>query len=460
LVYQLRPLANGVRTDHPVPDLPFVDDSHLPLDEGPEAIEAVGRHQGEGMWGRFDGDHDGSWRAFTTDPIRHDLGWVVRYHPQYGRTVLLMRDDETAEMHNEWWGDPLLFRAGGYWWDGATWYRPGQIWDPVQQDYERRKAAAALTVTAEDLLDAGADPDRAHVATIADFDPDASAPGNWRDHLALWAGLRTAREDARPLSQCVVTLASPELAADQLIGLQEMAALGEIAASTLRAYIARDESSVPLPQATVTGRGLWAKAVALDWSEARRRSAEGVRAVISAGDRDELPPGAAEVRDRFAKDFFHSLWDRPDIRKRWVLRQRNATSVHEVADALAWSVAASLDRIQPTNILGPTIRHAVLDDFATGLDLHARRNRKEEISWSDLTLTRPVARMLDWLIRHHPDSAQSTIGDILRETENRWKIPAKETGRALHSSLSMDGNLDKAALAEYLKRVLPTECFS
>src|SRR5262249_49929890 len=40
LVYQLRPLANGTRTDHPVPDLPFVDDSHLPLDEGPEAIEA------------------------------------------------------------------------------------------------------------------------------------------------------------------------------------------------------------------------------------------------------------------------------------------------------------------------------------------------------------------------------------------------------------------------------------
>ena len=23
----------------------------------------------------------------------------------------------------------LLFRAGGYWWDGATWYRPGQVWD-------------------------------------------------------------------------------------------------------------------------------------------------------------------------------------------------------------------------------------------------------------------------------------------------------------------------------------------
>lgn len=42
LVYAMRPLANGLRTDHPVPGLPFVDDSHLPLDDGPDAIEAVG----------------------------------------------------------------------------------------------------------------------------------------------------------------------------------------------------------------------------------------------------------------------------------------------------------------------------------------------------------------------------------------------------------------------------------
>ncbi|MEU9927372.1 hypothetical protein ACFYT5_00180 [Streptomyces anulatus] len=52
-------------------------------------------------------------------------------------------------------------------------------------------------------------------------------------------------------------------------------------------------------------------------------------------------------------------FDRPDVRKRWVLRQRNKESVAEVADALAWSVAVSLDEIVPTEHLGRTVRAAV-----------------------------------------------------------------------------------------------------
>ncbi len=73
------PRANGLRTDHAVPGLPFIDDSHIPLDEGPEAIEAVGRHEMSGMWGRYDENcDDGGWHAFTTDSLNHSLGWVVR----------------------------------------------------------------------------------------------------------------------------------------------------------------------------------------------------------------------------------------------------------------------------------------------------------------------------------------------------------------------------------------------
>ncbi|MET9471840.1 IS3 family transposase [Streptomyces sp. NPDC002917] len=53
---------------------------------------------------------------------------------------------------------------------------------------------------------------------------------------------------------------------------------------------------------------------------------------MSAGDRDDLSPGAADVRDRFAADFLGTLWERPDVRKRWILRQRNEASVREVAD--------------------------------------------------------------------------------------------------------------------------------
>ncbi|WP_232542896.1 hypothetical protein [Streptomyces sp. QHH-9511] len=242
----VHPLANGLSTDHPVPGLPFVDDSHIPLDEGPEAIEAVGRHQGDGMWGRYDTSRgSGGWLAFTTDPLDHSLGWSVRYHPDHGRTVLLLRDDDTSSLHSQWDGDQLLLRAGGYWWDGTTWYRPGQVWDPVAQDYERRKARAAVTITAADMLDTRADPAKAAISKVGGFDPAAPAPDNWADHLALWAACRQDRDDARPLDRCVVDVTSPELTGAQLIGVPEMAELGGITASTLRAYISRGNSDVP-----------------------------------------------------------------------------------------------------------------------------------------------------------------------------------------------------------------------
>ncbi|MFE5915002.1 hypothetical protein ACFQ6B_38810 [Streptomyces wedmorensis] len=166
-----------------------------------------------------------------------------------------------------------------------------------------------------------------------------------------------------------VDVVTPELTGAQLIGVPEMAELGGITASTLRAYISRGNSEVPQPQALVGGRDQWARAVADDWVEARQRSHEGVRAVMSAGDRDQLSRGAAEVRAHFAADFHGTLWGRPDVRKRWVLRARNEDSVREIADALAWNVASSLDRVLPTRLLGPTIEGAVLHDFAEAIDL-------------------------------------------------------------------------------------------
>ncbi|WP_331739765.1 hypothetical protein OG590_39000 (plasmid) [Streptomyces goshikiensis] len=457
----LHPLANGARTDHPVPGLPFVDDSHIPLDEGPEAIEAVGRNQGEGMWGRYDPNRQsGGWHAFTTDPLDHSLGWSVRYHPDHGRTVLLMRDGDTSSLHSTWDGDQLLFRAGGYWWDGSAWYRPGQVWDPVEQDYERRRARAAVTVSATDMLDGRADPGRAHIGKVLTVDPKDPAPENWGDHLALWAKLHQERDGALPLDRCVVDVATPELTGAQLLGVPEMAELGGITASTLRAYISRGNSEVPQPQATVGGRDQWARAVADDWVEKRQRSYEGVKATMSAGDRDELSRGAAEVRDHFAADFQNTLWERPDVRKRWVLRARNQDSVREVSDALAWTVAASLDRIVPTQFLGHTIESAVIHDFADAIDLdrevQARpKGRPRKREWSHLWVSRPVTGMLDWFIRHHPESAHHHIGEITREAHKRWEIPAQDTLYTLRQHLSMDGKLSKADREAFFALLTP-----
>src|SRR5215472_17844507 len=88
-LYSYRAVANGLRTDHPIPDLPFVDDSHIPV-EDPAGIEATGRRHGGQTWGRQDRNRRaGGWLAFTTDPLRHDRAWCVRWHPDHGRAVVL-----------------------------------------------------------------------------------------------------------------------------------------------------------------------------------------------------------------------------------------------------------------------------------------------------------------------------------------------------------------------------------
>jgi hypothetical protein len=452
------PIANGLRTDHPVPGLPFIDDSHLPLEEGPQAIEAVGRQQGrsQGMWGRWDRNRaDGGWRAFTTDPLDHNLAWAVRYHPEHGRSVLLLSDGDTPYLHGQWDGEHLLSRAGGYWWDGTTWYRPGQVFDPVTGTHERRKARMAVTVTAADLLDKHADPSAARIGTVTDFDPEAPRPDNWIDHLALWGRYHQNREDALPLEQCVVDLSSPELTGAQLLGAPELAELGGISASTLRAYISRGSSEVPLPQATIGNRDQWSRAVAQDWVEARQRSYQGVGEAMSAADRDSLSPGAAEVRDRFAADFQHTLFDRPDLRKRWTLRHRNKESVAEVADRLAWSVGASLDQIVPTEPLGNTVQAAVIHDFTDSIEMFAEERASEGTQWWHLNLMPSVAKTLDWYIRCFPGEAHSVIGEIQSQAHKLWQVEAADTLAALQSALSLDGELTEQQRETYFALLEP-----
>ncbi|MER7187316.1 hypothetical protein ABT404_48995 [Streptomyces hyaluromycini] len=62
-----------------LPGLPFVDDSHILLNEGGDAIEAVGHNKGEGMWGRVDEDTaDSGWRAFMGAQGNCATPWGVR----------------------------------------------------------------------------------------------------------------------------------------------------------------------------------------------------------------------------------------------------------------------------------------------------------------------------------------------------------------------------------------------
>jgi hypothetical protein len=446
-LYTFRALANGLHTDHPVPDLPFVDDSHIPV-EDPKAIEATGRRHGTDTWGRFDPVRRfGGWVAFTTDPVRHDLGWVVRWHPEHGRSVLLYRDDDVASVYEDFQGPALLFRAGGYWWDGTTWYRPDQVWDAAGEDWYHRVAPAAATVNAIDMLaTAPSDANRGRVLAIGEAGPDMTPSGWWRDDLARWARERPVWY----LRDSVVNLTAPELAADQMVGTAEMAEIGGIAASTLRAYIARGEADVPAPQASPNGRSLWARPVAEDWAEARQRSPEGIALAVSAErDSGRVPVGLDDLWSRLSGWFYTRLWERPAVRKRWALRWRTEAAVREVSDDLGWLVASSLDRIIPVNALTFTVERAFLDELAEGQQLD-----KADPDPVQYGINRKVAAMLSWLIRHDPARAANAISAITGEAERRLRIPRRVTERSIRVALSLDSNLDADSQREFLSRVL------
>ncbi|TDC10954.1 hypothetical protein E1265_30585 [Streptomyces sp. 8K308] len=174
----------------------------------------------------------------------------------------------------------------------------------------------------------------------------------WTDHLALWAKHRADRDSALPLERCVVKLSAPEFAGDQLLGIQEMADLAGIAASTLRAYISRGEGDVPLPQATISGRSAWSRPVAQDWGTARSRSTDSVVATLATGETNNAP-GVKDLWDRYTEIFRSELFSDPATRKRWAIRWRGEEEVHKVAHRLAWTVAADLDHIIPTSALPP-----------------------------------------------------------------------------------------------------------
>jgi hypothetical protein len=452
-----RALANGLRTDHPIPDLPFVDDSHIPV-EDPAAIEAIGRRHGTDMWGRHDPvRRHGGWIAFTTDPDRHDLAWVVRWHPDHGRSVMVYRDADASGVHMEYQERALLFRSGGYWWDGTTWYRPGQIWDSAGEAYYERAVPAASTVTAADMLTNGrAGPGNSQVMAVTDLDPDAAYEGRWLDDLARWAQER----DLGTLMRSVVTLTAPELGADQMIGAAELAQITGIAPSTLRAYITRGEADVPLPQAVISGRSLWSRPVAEDYAEQRERSPEGIEHTVSSGGgtwSPEVPMGVGEAAAGLARSFHATLWDYRPFRGRWALRWRNPGAVRQVADYLGYDAATYMMRsLIPSDALAVTIRHAILDEFATGLEPGTDSETRPGFIMPP-GITPGIARMLDWFIRHNPASAAACIGAIIGEAERRMNIPRDVTERSLDTALDLDGKLSQEARREFLRRVMTPE---
>jgi hypothetical protein len=454
---QTHPVANGLSTDHPIPNLPFIDDSHLPLTD-PLALEALGRHQGQDMWGRTDPCREsGGWIAFTTDPTEHDFAWVVRWHPDHGRSVVLYRDSDSSDVHATLTQNPaLLFRQGTYWWDGTTWFRPGQIFDLTTETYVRRAVPAATTITAANLLTTGGDATAGRILDIDQITESTTktSPSRWLDDLAAWAQCRKSVS----LADCVVDLSAPELAADQLVSVTAMASYAEIAASTLRAYISRGQGQVPHPQATVANRDFWSRPVAEDWAEARRRSDEGLTNAMSTGQirSSSASPGKAHLFERFSGRFFTSLWENPSTRKRWALRWRSQDSVREVAQDLAWDVAYDLDKALPLTSFAITIKYAILDEIATGRQLDKDLGRSDD-HIGFYGIHHDVACSLAWLICHNPSLARGMVADMVLDAKSRFGVTNDVLRWTLLTALGLDSQIDSEATRTFLDLIFVTD---
>lgn len=451
-----QPVANGLRTDHPWPNLPFVDDGHIPI-EDPDAVEGLGRGAGGGLWGRCDRDEEtGEWAAYTTDPKNHDFAWVLRFHPEHGLSVLLYRDNDSSAAYDEWFGDQaLMTRLGGYWWDGTTWYRPRQILNYATERYMRRPVQRPTVITAADLLDDSCRPEQGTVAKIVQFTPGPPVPPQqWRHDLARWAQNRAEHPGALALEQCIVTLNAPELAESALLGVEEFAAEAGIAAATLRAYIARDEAAIPEAQASDGGRKRWSRPVVTDWLEQRRRDPGNVAAALPGNDAAEdvsssLSPALRRLWDRLTSMLLRELWEQPAARRRWSRPFRNEPAAKDLAEQLGWVAAVNADAAIPVTDLAWMIQQGVLWDL--------QRFRGTQSVVGHISLTRQAGHALGWFIEQAPDRVAALFGALVRDADDTLDIPAEVVEKSLRQSLMHDGGIGKEQLDRLFAATFPPQ---
>jgi len=457
-LYRLRPVANGISTDHPVPGLPFINDGRLPLDN-PDAIERTGRNQGEGLWGRTDRTGDGGWVAFTTEPKNSTFAWAVFHHPPHGRTVLLIRDDDQSDLHNEWlYGrSGFLHRHSGYWWNGERWHRPGQVWDAAYECYDARPVDDATTITAADLLDSASSPQNAHIAKIASFTTQDPVP-NWKDHLALWARQRASQPGRLPLDACVVDLRAPELETGNLVDRAGLARIAGIGLDDLPdPKYGRHE--LPEPQhEEPDGCMRWSAPVARDWAEHYRRG-NGPAALLSATTVYDTaqPVGLVADHNRLRRVFHDTLTEQHRAGAKKQGAYMKGGPAQEAADELAWDAAAALMYGSSQGLVphGP-LRDVLIDSILGRLAEDIGRRRDESRSESMLSdMPTSAVKLLTWYIRHRPRETAGILGDICLRARVRLDLPPVEVGRLFRRSFTLDSGLDGTTIDALLDMALP-----
>ncbi|MFI1607613.1 hypothetical protein ACH4YN_36795 [Streptomyces griseofuscus] len=77
--------------------------------------------------------------------------------------------------------------------------------------------------------------------------------------------------------------------------------------------------------------------------------------------------------------------------------------------------------------------------------------------WLHLWVSRPVAGMLAWFIRHHPEPAHRCIGEITREAHTRWEVPAEDTLYTERQYAVVEGRLSPEEADSFFALLTPPE---
>ncbi|GAA0234830.1 hypothetical protein GCM10009527_034150 [Actinomadura nitritigenes] len=121
-----------------------------------------------------------------------------------------------------------------------------------------------------------------------------------------------------------------------------------------------------------------------------------------------------------------------------------------------WDVAGGLRSIVPVPDLADTVRQAMLHEFAIGKQFHHATSDPGDENYRYFGIALPVARMLDWLVRHEPGTAGHTIEEIIGEADRALGIPRRVAERTITMALT-DGSVGPEARREFLDRVLVLE---
>ncbi|MFE7331909.1 hypothetical protein ACFU8W_44925 [Streptomyces sp. NPDC057565] len=391
--------------------------------------------------------------AFATEPKNPVYAWAVHHHPEHGRTVLLIRDQDTSDLHHEWmYGHSgFLYRHGGYWWDGTAWHRPSQVVDRAFERYDARPVQDAITVTAADLLSHPGTPDNARVAKISAFTASKEPLPNWRDHLALWAERRL--HDSKPLDQCVVDLQAPELEPAHFVDRAGLAKIAGVAPDDLP-HPERGRRDLPGPQTETPNGPRWSEPVARDWAE-QHRSAHGPQALLASTTAfgTDQPCGLVADHNHLTEIIRHSLEDSRSGKRRLGLTK---ASLEETAATLAWWPAVALtegpNSLIPVSALRTTLIEAVIGGLAQDVE-NAREWGKGEVSLGDIRTD--VVKLLDWYIQREPGHTPGLLGEICLTARLRLALPPEKVGRLLRQSLHLDSELDGKTIDALLDLALP-----